>query len=262
LIGVPSFANHTQTTNTENLQYFYDYQYDNQTGKMIYAAKSTTNSTEFQSMYAYFVQWGGTLNWSTFTGENDTPKELAAKQNAAYEAQEHNLRLELQQDYKALDQTFVDMQEDGVTAAFDLNKDMTKILNAGANIYTLAGEENIQLAGNSLPIANTVIPVGVQIAKAGEYTFAMPDGTDGITVELIDYETNTRTNLLLSEYTVDLNAGTFETRFALHVKPSNVTTSIDPVLGENGQVRKILMNGQLYLLKDGQLYDAQGRCVQ
>lgn len=263
LIGVPSYANHTQTTNTVNLQYFYDYQYDNQTSKMIYAPKSTTNSTnEFQSMYAYFVQWGGTLNWSTFTGENNTPKELAAKQNAAYEAQEHNLRLELQKDYKALDQTFVDMQEDGVTAAFDLNKDMTKILNAGANIYTLAGEENIQLAGNSLPIANTTIPVGVQIAKAGEYTFAMPDGTDGITVELIDYETNTTTNLLLSEYNVSLPAGTFENRFALIVKPNKVATDMETIDDETNGVKKYIIDGKLFLQKDGMLYDAQGHIVR
>lgn len=267
LIGVPSYANHTQTTNTENLQYFYDYQYDNETGKMIYAPKSTNNSTnEFQSMYAYFVQWGGTLNWSTFSGDNNTPRELAAKRNAAYEAQEHNLRLELQQDYKALDQTFVDMQEDGVTAAFDLNKDMTKILNAGANIYTLAGEENIQLAGNALPIANTTIPVGVQIAKAGEYTFAMPDGTDGITVELIDYETNTRTNLLLSDYTVNLPAGTCETRFALSVKIDKTATSVENITeveGANGEgVKKYIIDGKLFLQKDNTLYDAQGHIVR
>lgn len=267
LIGVPSYANHTQTTNPENLQFFYDYQYDNQTGKMIYAPKSTNNSTnEFQSMYAYFVQWGGTLNWSTFSGNNNTPVELAAKQNAAYEAQEHHLRLELQQDYKALDQTFVDMQEDGVTAAFDLNKDMTKILNAGANIYTLAGEENIQLAGNSLPIANTTIPVGVQIAKAGEYTFAMPDGTDGITVELIDYETNTRTNLLLSDYTVNLPAGTCETRFALSVKIDKTATSVENITeveGANGEgVKKYIIDGKLFLQKDNTLYDAQGHIVR
>lgn len=267
LIGVPSYANHTQTTNTKNLQYFYDYQYNNQTGKMIYAPKSITNSTnEFQSMYAYFVQWGGTLNWSTFTGTDNTPRELAAKQNAAYEAQEHNLRLELQQDYKALDQTFVDMQEDGVTAAFDLNKDMTKILNAGANIYTLAGEENIQLAGNSLPIANTTIPVGVQIATAGEYTFAMPDGTDGIIVELIDYETNTRTNLLLSDYTVNLPAGTCETRFALSVKIDKTATSVENITeveGANGEgVKKYIIDGKLFLQKDNTLYDAQGHIVR
>ena len=89
-------------------------------------------------------------------------------------------------------------------------------MNAGSNIYTLAGTEMIQLAGNSLPIANTVIPVGVQIATAGEYTFAMPDGTDGIVVELIDYETNTRTNLLLSDYIVTLPFSIFDATLPFH----------------------------------------------
>ena len=266
LIGVPSYANHTQTTNTENLQYFYDYQYDNQTGKMIYAPKSTTNSTnEFQSMYAYFVQWGGTLNWTTLTGTDNTPREeLQARKNANYEEKKHDLRLELLQNSTKADQTFISLQKGDVTTAFDLNQDMTKIINAGANIYTLAGTEMIQLAGNSLPIANTVIPVGVQIAKAGEYTFAMPDGTDGIVVELIDYETNIRTNLMLDEYTVDLAAGTNEARFALHVKPNKVTTSLEDgeITTTNGKVRKFLIDGVLYLQKDGNIYDAQGRCVQ
>ena len=261
LIGVPSYANKDQSSTPTNLQYFYDYKYNESTKKMEYVAKSSTNG-QFNSMYAYFVQWGGTLNWTTLTGTDNTPRELAAKRNTAYEVQEYNLRLELQQDYKALDQTFVDMQEDGVTAAFDLNKDMTKILNAGANIYTLAGEENIQLAGNSLPIANTTIPVGVQIAKAGEYTFAMPDGTAGITVELIDYETNTRTNLLFNDYTVNLPAGTNESRFALYMQPSKVATDMENISDETTGLKKYIIDGQLFLQKDGVLYDAQGHIVR
>ena len=261
LIGVPSYANKDQSSSPTNLQYFYDYKYNESTNKMEYVAKSSTNG-QFNSMYAYFVQWGGTLNWTTLTGTDNTPRELAAKRNAAYEVQEYNLRLELQQDYKVLDQTFVDMQEDGVTAAFDLNKDMTKIINAGANIYTLAGTEMIQLAGNVLPIANIVIPVGVQVATAGEYTFAMPDGTDGVVVELIDYEANITTNLLLSDYTVNLPAGANETRFALSVKPNKTATSVDNISGATGdEAKKYIIDGVLYLQRDGALYDAQGHIV-
>ena len=250
LIGVPSYAH---KTNNKSVKFFYDYDFHEDK----YSAEMNAGPETFHAMHAYMVQFAGTIDWSTFT---TTPAQLAAKKNADAEEQ-YTLRLELQQNGTKADQTFVELHDDATTM-FDMNVDLTKMFNASsANIYTLIGSDN-QVAANVMPIANTVIPVGVQIATAGEYTFAMPDGTDGITVELIDYETNTRTNLLLSEYTVDLNAGTFETRFALHVKPSNVTTSIDPVPNENGQVRKILMNGQLYLLKDGQLYDAQGRCVQ
>jgi hypothetical protein len=113
-----------------------------------------------------------------------------------------------------------------------------------------------------MPIAETIIPVGVKITAAGEYTFSMPDGTDGIVVELIDYETNTTTNLLLDNYTVNLGKGTFDNRFALHVKPNKTTTSIVDVNTNTTGVKKYLIDGVLYMQKDGVLYDAQGRCVQ
>ena len=105
-------------------------------------------------------------------------------------------------------------------------------------------------------------PVGVQIAKAGEYTFAMPDGTAGITVELIDYETNTRTNLLFNDYTVNLPAGTNESRFALYMQPSKVATDMENISDETTGLKKYIIDGQLFLQKDGMLYDAQGHIVR
>ena len=263
LIGVPSYANKDFTSYPTNLKYFYEYNPKDDPNQSDYTTKST--NANFNSMYAYFVQWGGTINWETLQGANTTPQEMQAKKNAYYEAKEHNLRLELQHNGAYTDQTFVALKEEGATAAFDLNLDLTKISGTCSGIYTLAGEENIQLAGNVLPLEdNTIIPVGVQVAKAGEYTFAMPDGTDGIVVELIDYETNTRTNMLLDEYTVNLGKGTFESRFALHVRPDKTVTSLDNIGDETtgDQVKKFLIDGVLYMLKDGALYDAQGRCVQ
>ena len=142
---------------------------------------------------------------------------------------------------------------------------MTKLINAGANIYTFTNDQ-IEVAGNVMPIAETIIPVGVKITAAGEYTFRMPEGTDGIVVELIDYETNTRTNMLLDEYTINLEKGTFDNRFALHVKPSKVATSLDNIgdeaTGDKAGLRKFIIDGILYMQKDGVLYDAQGKLVR
>lgn len=260
LIGVPSYANKDFTSYPDNLQYFYEYNPQDDPDPD-YTIKSSINAN-FKSMYAYFVQWGGTIQWEHLV-LGPTPQEMQAKKNADYEAKEHNLRLELQHNGAYTDQTFVALKEEGATAAFDLNLDLTKISGTCSGIYTLAGEENIQLAGNVLPLEdNTIIPVGVQVAKAGEYTFAMPDGTDGIVVELIDYENNTRTNMLLDEYTVNLGKGTFETRFALHVRPDKTVTSVEDINTNSDGVRKFIIDGVLYMLKDGALYDAQGRCVQ
>ena len=252
LIGVPSYAH---KTNNKSVKFFYDYDFK----KDAYSAEMNAGPETFHAMHAYMVQFAGTIDWSTFT---TTPAQLAAKRNTDAEEQ-YTLRLELQQNGTKADQTFVELHDDATTM-FDMNVDLTKMFNTGANIYTLIGSDN-QVAANVMPIANTVIPVGVQIAKAGEYTFAMPDGTDGITVELIDYETNTRTNLLLSEYTVNLTAGTCENRFALSVKPNNTATSLDNISGETGNeasMKKFIIDGVLYMQKDGILYDAQGHVVR
>jgi len=254
LIGVPSFANKTITTN-EIVKYFYDYSHKNDT----YQTAQNIGDKTFKPMHAYMVQFAGVIDWKSETVEEATKQQLAAKKNADAEEQ-YTLRLELQQNGTKADQTFVELHDDATTM-FDMNVDLTKMFNTGANIYTLIGSET-EVAANVMPIANTTIPVGVQIAKAGEYTFAMPDGTDGITVELIDYETNTTTNLLLSEYNVSLPAGTFENRFALIVKPNKVATDMETIDDETNGVKKYIIDGKLFLQKDGMLYDAQGHIVR
>ena len=141
-----------------------------------------------------------------------------------------------------------------------MNLDLTKIINSGANIYSLAGEKKIELAGNVLPVADTTIPLGVVIRKTGDYTFSMPAGTDGTVVELIDYEANTCTNLLLSDYIVNIPAGTHTNRFALSVAPSKIATSIESAENNAAKgINKYIINGQMVIVRDGANYNAMGQ---
>ena len=259
LIGVPSYANKDNVTTNTTVKYFYDYNYKDDT----YAVAQNGGTKTFQSMFAYMVQFGGTIDWKSFDFKEGA-QGLAAKRNTDSDAEQHNLRLELQQDGNKADHTFIQLQDEDATEMFDMNSDLCKIINAGSNIYSIITAEKtpVNVAGNVLPIQETVIPVGVVISAAGEYTFAMPDGTDGIVVELIDYETNTTTNLLLDNYTVNLGKGTFDNRFALHVKPSKVTTSVEDINTNSNGVKKYLIDGILYMQKDGVLYDAQGKLVR
>jgi hypothetical protein len=265
VIGVPCFINlnidlpkyNTTTAGTiyqDDALYYYSYNQANNTYTVAASGQSV-----FQTMQAYMVQYAGTINWWTMA--TWTPQQIAARRNANAGPEELNFRLELAQGDKTLDQTFIQQQQEGATANFDMNKDLTKIINAGANIYTIVAEGNVLAAGNVLPMGEAIIPVGVNVDQEMEYTFRMPDGTEGITVELVDYETNTRTNLLVSDYTTTLEAGACDTRFALHIQPRKVATSIENSTSEgvNGsEVQKYLIDGRLYLKKDGILYDAQG----
>ena len=236
----------------------YEYAYKN--GKWGYTPVDGKTS-EYKSFYGYMVQFAGTIQW---TPANTAQQQLMARNNAATTTTSHQLRLELlNSQAEQEDQAFVTL-EDGATTTFDQNKDLNKIINAGSNIYTLS--EGIPFAGNSLPVGECVVPVGLQLAQAGEYTFTMPDGTDGLIVELIDYTTGARTDLLYFDYTVELTAGTINDRFALHLMPykQGVSTQLDQAADalQDKHIIKCIIDGRLYMRKDGIWYDAQGRKVE
>ena len=277
IIGVPGFADVAEFETSsdmapirysvDSLSFYYEYlpALDDYRTKL--AQENKTNEAEagshkriFQTMYGYMVQFAGKLNWTTKSPV--TPAQLAARRNGeSDEPEKISFRLEIAQDEVMADQTFVQLQQEGATAEFDMNLDLTKIINSGANIYTLAGEQRIQSAGNALPMGEVVVPVGVKIATEGEYTLRMPDGTEGMVVELIDYETNTRTNLLLDDYTITLSAGSYENRFALHIQPQkDVTTGVGNVGDEAKGIEKYLIDGKLIIrTAEGAVYDAQGK---
>ena len=264
VIGVPSYINAVGdftgkiSTIAEDVKFYYSWQGDYDKYKVV----SGKSGVSFNSLNAYMVQFAGNLQWTNVL--NESPAGMAAKRNSD-NMQEHHLCLELQQNGNEQDRTFLQLQEDEVTAGFDFNYDLCKIINKGANIYSLIATDRdpIEVAGNVLPVEEAIIPLGIKLDAAGEYTFAMPEGTDGITVELIDYETNTRTNMLLDEYTVNLSKGTFETRFALHVKPDKTASNVEHITTPScSDIRKFIIDGVLYMQKDGILYDAQGKLVR
>ena len=270
LIGVPAyadvsdFANNTFKDPYNNEVYFY-WKRDVATDEYEVCDADDSRLLTFQTMHAYMLQYAGVINWKAHTmSQHDYSNKLIARRNTEQEAS-HTLRITLNQADKKLDQTYVRLQEEDATADFDMNKDQYKIRKAKANIYSLIQNAvgQIEAGANVLPLQTTVVPLGVIIKTAGEYTFSMPDGTAGITAELIDYQTNTRTNLLLDNYTVTLPAGTNNSRFALSLQPDKTVTSVDNIGNEatGDKVKKFIIDGKLYLQKDGVLYDAQGHAL-
>ena len=265
LIGVPGFANiedvgigeHLYKTNplVQDSVSFY-YEYIPATNKY----HTQTQTETFQTMYSYMIQYTGTINWSTPAFSDPA---LMARRIGELPDQ-YTLRLVLHSGDKEEDQTFVQLQEERATADFDMNLDLAKMMNSGANIYTLTANTAIMVAGNALPMEKATVPVGVRIATAGEYTFRMPDGTDGIAVTLVDNVTGTHTNMLMNEYTVTLNAGTIENRFYLVVDPDRTATSVENVgSGANGDeakdVEKFLIDGKLFIRTTDGTFDAKGQ---
>ena len=168
-----------------------------------------------------------------------------------------------------IDRTFVRLSDDEkVTAGFEFGEDMTKQFNSRkANIFTIAG--NTSLGGNSLPLSTTqttVVPVGVSIKNAGDYIFAIPEGTEGIGVTLVDNETGIRTPLGALDYTVTLQPGDYTGRFVLEISPiAQTPTGIEEPTSNSslkGRAQKVMIDGILYIVKDGKIFDARGARVE
>ena len=220
----------------------------------------------YHAMHAYMVQYGGNVQWVT---SGTKPAAIVARNTYAEEPKEVEFRLEIQQNEKMVDQTFVIMSnDDQINANFQFGEDMSKDFNArNANIYTMTAD-NVAAAGNSLPMSEntTIVPVGVSVKKTGDYTFSIPDGTNGVGITLIDEETGIRTSLSALEYTVNLAAGDYTERFWLEISPiQNTPTGIEDPTSDSslkGRAQKRIIDGVLYIVKDGKIFDARGTRVE
>jgi hypothetical protein len=260
----PSFANTTWIGGGEGNvgpKFLYTWNPDDNT-------LTATSGTGFMyhAMHAYMVQYSGNVQWVT---SGTGPASIVARDTYAEQPKEVEFRIEIQQNEKMVDQTFVIMSnDDEINANFQFGEDMSKDFNArNANIYTMTAD-NVASAGNTLPMSETttIVPVGVSVKKNGDYTFAIPEGTEGIGVTLVDNETGVRTSLSALSYTVNLQPGDYTGRFVLEISPiAQTPTGVETVTGEGlpvTGVRKVMIDGILYIVKDGKMYDARGARVQ
>jgi hypothetical protein len=284
-IGVPSFANYDGSLyktkedaeneeNPINWKTNYTWQADNAAFPFLYEWNmrdnslrvQNTNRYTFKSTFAYLVQNGNSIYWSIV---NAKPSNIVARNQAADEVKNYEWKLTLSRNEQIEDQAFVRLSDDEkVTTEFDFNQDLSKEFNYGrSDIYTLIGYE--KAAANSLPLSEqtTLIPLGLSIEYNGDYTIAMPDGTANIGVTLVDNQTGTRTNLSAGmEYTLTLKKGDYNNRFFIEISPIQQTpTDIEYVTGDSNSqdsVRKVLIDNILYIVRDGQIFDARGARVK
>lgn len=257
-VGSPLFHNSwiESRSGTDSLltaYYYSDYSYNPPQWKL----QAIKDAPMFKAMSAILVQWRGTITWTT------TEKNIfAAPRKTAEDEKNYLIKLEMSQNGELSDWTYLDLEE-GANADFMLNEDVCKVNNRNVpNLYSFAGAYDV--AFNALPIENQTIPVGMIIRKNGTYTFSMPYNFSG-TVTLIDTYAQTRTNLAIEDYEVELSKGTIDDRFLLEININKVPTAIDNVKdgsSDNHKVYKYIENGNLYIVEDGRTFDARGNRVK
>lgn len=222
--------------------------------------------------YSFFVQVGtdGTMTFDV-AGRQAAPASIAARN-----AEERPVKMDVDitlSDNHSSDQTGI-IISDRYSDAYEIGRDLEKLFGSAYNlsVYTLMAD-NTPLAFQALAIRSNmqVIPVGYRAPEQGEYTFRLNEATSSIDLlneqyeqlVLVDYQTGELTNLLIADYTFYSERTQADNRFAIYAVPrQNAPTDLPNAIGQDKQAQKIIHNGHLYILRDGNVYNGNGQIVK
>lgn len=230
--------------------------------KKVYEAQSTTDFV-FRAFFSYFVQFAGTITWQQYTqSETLKPAPRYAPQTTRKPAE---FRIDLKDlNDNDLDRTFVALSPIG-TEGFDLNLDLTKIDVQHPMIYTIS--ENTDYAGNTLSLNTDTVALVVKTGTGGSYTIALPNENNDYDVVLVD-KFEQQVNVLTPEgYPIQVEPGITRNRFYLVFAPKTGTSQPDgpttnlQKTATDTNVRKVLINGKIYIVRDNRLYDITGKIL-
>lgn len=229
--------------------------------KYIHIPQSTTDFV-FRAFFSYFVQFAGTITWQQYTQSETMNAPRYAPQTTRKPAE---FRIDLKDlNDNELDRTFVALSPIG-TEGFDLNLDLTKIDVQHPMIYTIS--ENTDYAGNTLSLNTDTVALVVKTGTGGSYTIALPNENNDYDVVLVD-KFEQQVNVLTPEgYPIQVEPGITRNRFYLVFAPKTGTSQPDgpttnlPKTATDTNVRKVLINGKIYIVRDNRLYDITGKIL-
>ena len=168
------------------------------------------------------------------------------------------------------DQTCVRIRPD-FTDEYQLGYDLDKFVTfytSRPQVYMKTPSYRLAFQAVSDEVAkSTFLPMGVYCYQAGTYTFALNDRfpTDEVeAVYLFDKQTGVTTNLLYDTYSFSATKQVYtNTRFSLNVivnrRAPKTPTGMENAHAPNEVVRKILINGHVYIQRGGVIYDVTGK---
>lgn len=215
--------------------------------------------------YPFFVQVGSdaTLNFAT-TGRRQAP--AAVRANSSNQTVSATFHL-VQTDNQTLDHTSIILNEQH-TPAYEINADLEKMFGSAYTTSLYSISQDYRLAFNALSFtdAQTPIPFGFRAAEAGNYTIVLTNPEDMAGMEsvlLYDNHTHQTTNLLYFDYTFHTERTQDDTRFTIQfISRNNTTTDIEDLHIYPTSTTKFIHNNQLYITREGKIYNAVGEQVK
>ncbi len=162
---------------------------------------------------------------------------------------------------KYKDRFYISAREDALST-YEIGRDLLKMTMTNTpSVPQIFGKAyGHKLCIVDAPLANNqaIYDLDLYAPAAGTYSISAQQ-VEGATL-YVTYNGAIVWNLSLGDYELDLTRGTTTGYGLLLVaQPNQMPTGLDSTEGVSGDaVQKILLNGQLYILRDGHLFDAVG----
>ena len=166
------------------------------------------------------------------------------------------------------DRLYVQTAEDKEADKYIIGKDLAKAGVSNLVPQMWIDRYDAKLCINTLAPVNdaAVYPLGIFAPQTGEYTISINEQVESDFMLYLTIEGRSVWNLSYAPYTTTLEKGTTN-RYGLKlVRNSNapaVTTDIQDVqAGTQQAARKVLLDGQVYILRGNEMYSVDGRIVK
>ena len=216
--------------------------------------------------FSYQASATGYLDFST----NEFNQTVSAPRRAAYKEniQTEWIHLDVKDGNGVGDHTSVFVHPDRFEATYQTGIDVAKqsFTASRALIYSSHAYGEMAFAGVSDSLLARGIAMTIYSPKAQELTFSMRENNwlnRLSSVWLIDNETGYRTDLLWSTYTFDAPEGTTAGRFTIagEFYAPQIATGMEGTSARDNKARKVLIDQKMYILVNGQVFDATGKMV-
>lgn len=160
------------------------------------------------------------------------------------------------------DQLFFTTSEDALPL-YEIGRDVAKMsmgAAARAQIWVSAYDNKLVAYDALLQSGQATATIGLSTPAAGDYTLSL-ENDFGADVYLT-YEDNKIANLSLNPYTISLQAGDNSGYGLLINRTARVTTDFMQTESQPQSAQKLLINGQLFILSAGRLFDAHGHLMK
>ena len=166
---------------------------------------------------------------------------------------------------EATDRIIVRMDEEKEENAYMVGQDLVKMGVSSVVPQMWVERYDSKMCINTVAPNNEIAdyPLGISVPQDGEYDIFLDDEPSGESTLYLTYDNVAIWNLSSGAYIATLNKGT-NNHYGLRivVKAPQITTGIEETTIQNGEeIRKVLVDDKIYIIRNGEIYSIDGRLV-